>query len=125
MSVCSHFWGTIVAFRRHRWVCLILALLLLYNPFSATLHTGSGLEVCHPASHRATVGSSELQQFTGASRQELLGFAVLAPAEIPFLLPALSELSFLFVSRGSHPPQQLFSASLWFRPPPAPDFSSL
>jgi len=69
---------------RYAWVCLLLVLLLLYNPFLMAPGSDGGLNVRHPASNRATVGSSELQHFTSAARQDFSGFADLAPAEGPF-----------------------------------------
>src|SRR5215831_6006488 len=64
MNSSSNWRGIIVDLRQYRWVCLILAILLLYNPFFAVPHSGSSLEIGHRASHRATVGASELQHFS-------------------------------------------------------------
>src|SRR5690349_24532253 len=44
-------------------VCFLLAGLFLYYPFLISYREDGDLTVCHPASHRATVGSSELEQF--------------------------------------------------------------
>jgi hypothetical protein len=44
--------------------CVLLAGLFLYNPFLAASRASNSLTVCHPASYRATVGCSELEQFT-------------------------------------------------------------
>lgn len=107
------------ASQRNSVVCLFLAFCLVYNPFLTVQRTAGGLEVCHPASHRATVGASELQHFLSVAGQDFLGFADLAPAEVPVLLPALPGLISFHVSHGLYPPQQLLCASLWFRPPPA------
>src|SRR5215469_17723113 len=64
MKRSPHGPGTIVAIGRYRWVCLVLAALLLFNPFFATPRSGHSLEVSTPASHRATVGASELEHFS-------------------------------------------------------------
>jgi len=61
MEISLYCPGTIVLLGRYRWVCLVLATLLLFNPFFAAPRSGHNLEVCHPASHRATVGASEMQ----------------------------------------------------------------
>src|SRR5262245_46862679 len=45
------------------FVCFLLAGLFLYNPFLKGHRDTGPLPICHPASHRATVGSSELEQF--------------------------------------------------------------
>jgi hypothetical protein len=119
MNVSSYFRGTLVVSPRHRWICLFLAFFLLYNPFLAAPRKAGGLEVCRPASHRATVGASELQHFTTASSQELTGFVDFAPTERPFLLRALPGLISFHVSHALFPPKRLLCASLWFRPPPA------
>jgi hypothetical protein len=106
------------ASQRNSVVCLLLAFFLLYNPFLAAPRTGNGLGVCCPASHRATVGASELQNFASVAGQDFPGLADLAPAEVPVLLPALPGPISFHVSHGLYLPQQLLCASLWFRPPP-------
>jgi hypothetical protein len=84
------------------WVCLFLALLMLYNPFAASLSSDGALNICHRASNRATVGASELQHFSFANGRD------------PRLTQSLPDLP-----RETSLPQQIFGASLWFRPPPA------
>jgi len=107
------------ALKPHQWVCVFLVFSLIYNPFVSAPRRTRGLEVGHPMSHRATVGASELQHFTTVTSQELTGFADLALAETSLVLPTLSEVNTLPVSRAPHSPQQFLCASLWFRPPPA------
>jgi hypothetical protein len=119
MKGAYHCAEIIAALKRHQWVCLFLVFSLLYNPFLTAPRTASGLEVCHPASHRATVGASELQHFVSAAGQDFPGFTDLAPTEVPVLLPAPPGSISFPVSHGLYPPQQLLCASLWFRPPPA------
>jgi hypothetical protein len=99
------------------WLCVLLAALFLYNPFLTAPSSALGLHVRHSASHRATVGSSELQQFRASER--------LAPS-----VPVEELVSDIFVMNivveGFAPPemevpspQNDWPASLWFRPPPA------
>lgn len=110
--------GTAVS-RHDVWVCILLGLLLLYNPFLMLPGSNGGLNVRHPASNRATVGSSELQQFTSVAGQDYLSCPDIAPVETPFPLPAPSRWRVWRVSGELFPPQYLLCASLWNRPPPA------
>jgi len=105
--------------KRQVWVCLLLAILLLYNPFLVALGSAACLNIHHTASYRATVASSELQQFASAPGQDLLGFADSAPVQSLLLLPVLSELNILPISLQFNTAQRFLCASLWFRPPPA------
>ncbi len=101
------------------WVCLCLALLLLYNPYLASPSSARGLNVRHPASNRATVGASELQSFSPADGQDKL-----SRDAVSVILPLASfhEVSsqvFELFPQVVSPSQQFFGSSLWFRPPPA------
>jgi hypothetical protein len=119
MNRSSHCSRRVVPLQRYRWICLVLALLLLYNPFGASLRSGHGLEVCHPASHRATVGSSELQHFSPANGWGSLPAVDISQVNFALPLPDISS-QFFFVSNSSILfPQQFFGPGLWFRPPPA------
>ena len=99
------------------WVCLLLTVLLLYNPFVMAPSSGLGLNVRHSASHRATVGASELQQFRASER--------LAPAfrtealvdEILFVKPVALE-RFVAPAVEVLTAQDALRTRLWFRPPP-------
>jgi hypothetical protein len=101
------------------WLCLLLAGLFLYNPFLARADSFGGLNLRHPPSNRATIGSSELQQFRVTDGRST--FAIPEAASIEFH-PPLSDHP-LAVSDGPAenilPAQQFLCASLWFRPPPA------
>jgi len=99
--------------------CLVLVFSFLFNPYAMARITNDGLDVAHPASHRATVGSSELEKYSPLDGQDGHWVAVVALAEatsfsqiaLPFFpVPPGAELI------ATHP---LFCASLWFRPPPA------
>jgi len=90
---------------------------LLYNPFFAVPHSGSGLEIGHRASHRATVGASELQHFSpidgwGAPAMDAGAVVVVLP------LTELSAQFFLTLLPIPRFSQQFFGSGLWFRPPP-------
>jgi hypothetical protein len=105
--------------RRSSWICLFLAFFLLYNPFLASSHAANGLEVCHPASHRATVGASELQHFTPATGWDCLETANITDVEVPQPLPDLTADVLVTLPLVSPLPPQFFGPGLWFRPPPA------
>jgi len=109
----------LAASRQHVWVCLLLTILLLYNPFLAALGSAASLTVHHTGSYRATVGSSEMQQFVSAAGQDLFDFADSAPMQSYHLVPVLSGLNFIAVPPKLGIAQQFLCASLWFRPPPA------
>jgi len=119
MNSSSHCRGTVVDLRPYRWVCLILATLLLYNPFLAVPHSGNSLEVGHRASHRATVGASELQHFSPIDGWGVLPAMDTATAALVLPLPD-SSAQFLFaLPLVPLFTQEFFGPGLWFRPPPA------
>ena len=102
---------------RYVWLCVLLAALFLYNPFVVAPSSGQGLNLQHSASHRATVGASELQQFRATERhapiarmEELVGEIVLVKAVVfeRFATPDVEVRT----------PLNILPASLWFRPPP-------
>jgi hypothetical protein len=119
MNSSSQAQGTFVVLGRHQWICFFLALFLLYNPFFGVAHLGNGLEVCHPASHRATVGSSELQHFSPMDGWGCLPTADIAQAEVSDPLPIPVTEILLVSFPVVRLPQQFFGPGLWFRPPPA------
>src|SRR5262245_21908768 len=101
-------------------VCFLLAGLFLYNPFLAGHRENGGLAVCHPASHRATVGASELEQF--AQRDPSVApLPELNVVRIFFDPTALAPSTAVRAADREEvvPPQIVFHSSLWFRPPPA------
>lgn len=107
------------AVSKHRvWLCLLLASLFLYNPFVAGADSFGGLNLRHPPSNRATIGSSELQQFRVTDGRST--FAIPEAASIEFHTSPEPSVG---VSEGPAeeilPAQQFVCASLWFRPPPA------
>lgn len=119
MKSSSHCGGTIVNLRQYRWVGLVLATLLLYNPFFALPHSGNSLEVGHRASNRATIAASELQHFSpidGWGAQPAIDAGAIV---VVLPLTELSARFFLVLPPIPHFSQQFFGPGLWFRPPPA------
>ena len=118
MNSSSQCRGAIVDLRPYRRICLILATLLLYNPFFAAPHSGNGLEIGHKASYRATVGASELEQFSPIDGWGALPATDTVTAAV--VLPPLEpSAQFFFALRlVPHISQEFFGPGLWFRPPP-------
>jgi hypothetical protein len=101
-------------------VCFLLAGLFLYNPFLISHREDGDLTICHPASHRATVGSSELEQFPQRDRI-VAALPDLDVAQVAaYLAITISPTPRQTTDRELEAlPQTGFSSSLWFRPPPA------
>jgi hypothetical protein len=102
--------------------CVLLAGLFLYNPFLAANRATDSLSVCHPASHRGSVGSSELERCTQANDTALAFLPDLR--DVQELIPPLAvmhstERQYAEQKEVVPTPQTGFSSSLWFRPPPA------
>lgn len=100
-------------------VCFLLAMLFLYNPFLSASRSAGTLMVCHPASHRATVGASELESLG----QPNLTAPLLYVAD--FTQDFTTQLAATLTSTQYRPQQEVivapqagFCSSLWFRPPP-------
>jgi hypothetical protein len=99
-------------------VCLLLAALFLYNPFFTIYGSSPVLKVQHPPSFRGTVASSELQLSRVSQVQPevcVLQEAVLE-AVAPAAAPSINSEAALELPLDLQP--QIFSESLWFRPPP-------
>jgi len=104
---------------RHRvWLCLVLTGLFLYNPFLAGADSFGGLSLRHPRSNRATIGSSELQQFKVADGRSTFAIPEAAAIEFYGSVPRIPEWVSEAYSEDDFLPQQFLCASLWFRPPP-------
>jgi hypothetical protein len=98
-------------------VCLVLAVLFLYNPFFTIYSSSGGPVVRHPLSYRGTVASSELRrsvlrqaQPTIHPPEEAIPEAA-APPEAATRDSAVPEETL-------HSTQEAVLESLWFRPPP-------
>jgi hypothetical protein len=101
------------------FLCVLLAALFFYNPFGALISHPGDLAYHSPARNRATVGASELQQFSpqqSLRTQPQLFFVNLAAAVFAPLQHAWRPA--LFVEARIAPLASLPS-NLWFRPPPA------
>lgn len=101
-------------------VCFLIAGLFLYNPFLNSHREEPNFAVSHPVSHRATVGSSEMEQFP--QRDGIV--APLPDLDVVRLFIDLSTATSVPTRQpadleASASPQTGFSSSLWFRPPPA------
>jgi hypothetical protein len=105
--------------KRHAWVCLLLALLFLFNPYLSVPGSAGGLNVKHPASHRATVGSSELEKFSSPSDPHTHLFVAVFFAKVISSLSSNDSQSFFPQDSELVPSHQFLCGSLWFRPPPA------
>jgi hypothetical protein len=96
----------------------VLTGLFLYNPFLAGAGSFGGLGLRHPPSNRATIGSSELQQFRVTDGRSTFAIPEAASIELYATVPHAPA----WVSEGfpedDFLPQQFLCSSLWFRPPP-------
>src|SRR5215467_13521878 len=119
MSGLLHFGRVFRLLKTRRWACISLTLFLLYNPFFVPMHSPSGLDFSRPASHRATVGASELQHFTPANGWGYLLAGDFAETVILAPLPQLSAESLFAFPLFSLFSPQFLGSGLRFRPPPA------
>jgi len=99
-------------------VCLLLVLSFFYNPYLTAQPSGGGLKVRHPLSHRATVGSSELERYSPSANQEIHALIDFAFAETLAVQTGASFSPFLSQGRELLRPHQVSRGALWFRPPP-------
>jgi hypothetical protein len=103
------------------FTCILLAGLFLYNPFLAISKASGNLMVCHPASYRSTIASSELEQFTPPNScvADLLPDTCTIQDSIPRVVASTAIPRRYVEQVVVATPQTGFSSSLWFRPPPA------
>jgi hypothetical protein len=105
--------------KRHVFVCLLLTLSFLFNPYLFAIGSDGGLNVRHHASYRATVGSSELEKFSPLAGQDSQVFVAY------FFMPVVSSFadttsrSLFSYDPELLPESRLLWANSWFRPPPA------
>jgi len=108
------------ATKNHAWICLLLPLLLLCNPFLTTSDSSGALSLRHPPSYRATVASSGLQKFKGQESRETIAIAERdLAAGFALLQPQLQPSADNGDTEGPRPADRFLSGNLWFRPPPA------
>ena len=106
--------------KNHAWMCFLLSLLLLYNPFLVTTESSGALSLRHPPSYRATVASSELQKFKSQESREDIAIADRDLLErFALLLPQLRPSAKYCDTEARRPADRFLSGNLWFRPPPA------
>jgi hypothetical protein len=101
------------------WLCLLLAISFLFNPFLTASSSSFGITVSHLPSFRATVASSELLKF--APREKIVEFAVsdcTVASEFCFSVPLPDSFAQLREAEG--PAAAIYSpvGFVWFRPPP-------
>ena len=99
------------------WVCMLLALLILYNPFAATTHTHGNFSVQEQARHRATVGASELQHLGSAQDQNPREALNVQEYRLAFAAPT-AESGTQELEPDVDVPQPDSLGQVWSRPPP-------
>lgn len=105
--------------KKHAWMCLLLPLLLLCNPFLAMSGSSGALSLCHPPSFRAGVASSELLKFKNPESHEGITIAELAFWEgYTPLKPTLQLCEGYGDTETPLLSVRFLSGNLWFRPPP-------
>jgi hypothetical protein len=105
--------------RKRAAVCLLLAALLLYNPFFTILGTSQDLSVKHPLSYRATVAGSELRRCTIDAADPLIPELTAAILHAAILLTPSHEVAFVQPSDVAGLLSQAPCNRVWFRPPPS------
>ena len=99
------------------WVCVLLAALILYNPFAALYYSHDAIEVHTLQRNRASVGASELQHFSPVQDDIPEADVNLEADREELAAPAGS-----FVARGFERevevPQSDIVSTVWSRPPP-------
>jgi hypothetical protein len=100
-------------------VCLLLAGLLLYNPFLSAIHSSSGLSVHHLSRNRATVGSGELQPFSPVSTGVAADVQLEEGTGEIIAIAGGQEILLATDLARDRVITPDFSSNLWFRPPPS------
>ncbi len=100
-------------------VCLLLAGLLLYNPFLSVIHSSTGLSVHHLSRNRATVGAAELQHFSPVSKDVAADALLVERTGEIIATSGGQEFQLAIVLTRDRVISPDFSLSLWFRPPPS------
>jgi hypothetical protein len=102
---------------KRRWICVLLALVILYNPFLALSTSYTSFSVHGQARHRATVGASELQHLGCAQDQRQQDAVNLQGFGKEFAGPA-REYEPLAFDRDLEVAQPELTNLIWSRPPP-------
>ena len=103
--------------RLNVWICVLLAALLLYNPFAALCISHGTYEVHTPQRNRASVGASELQHFSPVQDgNQQVDLSLESNRE------EVAVTAEGFVARGYERevevPQSDIVSKVWSRPPP-------
>ncbi len=99
------------------WICVLLALLILYNPFAALTGSAGTISVQRQARHRATVGSSELQHLGAAQDQNPQEFVELREIRKEVGEPATQQKT-QGLQNDVEVLQPESVSRVWSRPPP-------
>jgi hypothetical protein len=99
------------------WICLLLAVLLLYNPFVALYYSHDTIEVHTLQRNRASVGASELQHFSPVQDGIQQADIDLESNREEVAAPAGSYVARGF-EREVEVPQPDVVLKVWSRPPP-------
>jgi hypothetical protein len=99
------------------WSCVLLAALILYNPFAALCYSHGPVEVHTLQRNRASVGASELQHFSPVQDDTKHADLDLEANREQLALPAGSYVARGF-EREVELPQSDIVVKVWSRPPP-------
>lgn len=104
-------------YRLRVWICVLLAALILYNPFAALCFSHGTIEVHTLQRNRALVGASELQHFSPVQD----GYQQ-ADLNLESNCEEVTASGETFVARGFERevevPQSDNAFEVWSRPPP-------
>ncbi len=102
------------------WLCLLLAITFLYNPFLAASSWNSGQSVSHLPSFRATVASSELLRFKPKEKFESLSAPELEVVRTSIVsVPEPNAIREIVEAPEPTALQVFREGNLWFRLPPS------
>jgi hypothetical protein len=99
------------------WICVLLAALLLYNPFVALYYAHDTIEVHTLQRNRGSVGASELQHFSPVQDDIQQADMNLESNREEVAVPAGSYVARGF-EREVEVPQSDLVLKVWSRPPP-------
>ncbi len=99
------------------WMCVLLAALILYNPFAAVCLSHGTIEVHTLQRNRASVGASELQHFSPVQDDIPQADVNLAANREEVAAPAGTYVARGFEREVEVPHSDILS-KVWSRPPP-------
>jgi hypothetical protein len=100
-------------------MCLLLAVLFLYNPFFTIDGASNIPNVRHPLSYRATVASSELRRGTINPVKSLIPTLKVLVTRERMQAATVYPVALARPHDFFRSVPQVICSSLWFRPPPA------